>query len=192
MVVTASLMRPLGTRAIPFSLPDTEGNQVSLDDFKDAPALLIAFMCNHCPYVKHVLPTLVPLIRDLKRQGVAAVGISANDVTQYPEDHPDRMAEVAREKGFTFPYVYDETQETAKAYGATCTPDFFLYDRKRSLVYRGQMDDSRPGNGLPVTGTDLKAAVTAVLAGSLVSAEQKPSMGCNIKWKKGNEPEPMD
>jgi hypothetical protein len=146
-------------------------------------------MCNHCPFVKHVIDNLVELIKDYQAREVAVVGINSNDVANYPDDSPKMMAELMRESGFTFPYLYDETQEVAKAYSAACTPDFFLFDGERSLVYRGQMDDSRPGNGIPVTGTDLTAAIDAVLAGEPVAGEQKPSIGCNIKWKKGNEPE---
>lgn len=189
MTVTASRMLELGTSAPDFSLPDTEGNIVSLADFDKSPALLIIFMCNHCPFVKHVLDKLVELIEGYQKRDVAVVGINSNDVANYPDDSPEMMAEVARESGFTFPYLYDETQEIAKAYSAACTPDFFLFNGNRSLVYRGQMDDSRPGNGVAVTGGDLTAAIDAVLSSETVAAEQKPSMGCNIKWKPGNEPE---
>ncbi len=189
MAVTASTMLTLGTSAPDFSLPDTEGNLVCLDDFKDAPALLVIFLCNHCPFVKHVLGGLTGLIKVYQAKGVAVVGINSNDVGDYPEDRPEMMAKLAEEKGFTFPYLYDETQDVAKAYHAACTPDFFLFDKKRKLVYRGQMDDSRPGNNIPVTGTDLRAALDAVLAGKPVPAKQKPSMGCNIKWKHRAEPQ---
>jgi peroxiredoxin len=181
-------MLTLGTSAPDFSLPDTEGNLVSVEDFKDAPALLVIFLCNHCPFVKHVLDGLTGLIKVYQAKGVAVVGINSNDVEDYPEDRPERMAELAEQKGFTFPYLYDETQGVAKAYHAACTPDFFLFDKRRKLVYRGQMDDSRPGNNIPVTGADLRAALDAVLAGKPVAAKQKPSMGCNIKWKQGAEP----
>lgn len=189
-------MLPLGTEAPAFRLPDTKGKLVSLQDFKDMPAVLIVFMCNHCPFVKHILDGLVGLVKDYQAKGppgdglrrVAVVGINSNDVANYPDDRPELMAKVARQKGFTFPYLYDETQETAKAYRAACTPDFFLFDKARKLVYRGQMDDSRPGNNIPVTGTDLRAALDAVLAGKPVLARQKPSIGCNIKWKSGAEP----
>ncbi len=189
MAVTASTMLTLGTSAPDFSLPDTEGNLVSAKDFKDAPALLVIFMCNHCPFVKHVIDGLTGLIKVYQAKGVAVVGINSNDVEDYPEDRPEMMAKLAEEKGFTFPYLYDETQEVAKAYHAACTPDFFLFDKARKLAYRGQMDDSRPGNNIPVTGTDLRAALDAVLEGKPVPAKQKPSMGCNIKWKQGAEPE---
>jgi peroxiredoxin len=188
MAATASTMLPLGTEAPAFSLPDTKGKLVSAKDLKDAPALLVVFMCNHCPFVKHILDGLVGLIKDYQAKGVAAVGISSNDVADYPDDRPELMAKLAKQKGFTFPYLYDETQDVAKAYHAACTPDFFLFDKQRKLVYRGQMDDSRPGNGTPVTGRDLRAALDATLEGKPVPAQQKPSIGCNIKWKPGAEP----
>jgi peroxiredoxin len=189
MAVTASKMLTLGTPAPNFSLPDIEGNIVSLADFEESPALLVIFMCNHCPFVKHVLSDLVRLAREYQAKGVAVVGINSNDVANYPEDSPEMMAKLVEEAGFSFPYLYDETQEVAKAYQAACTPDFFLFDKESKLAYRGQMDDSRPGNDIPVTGVDLTAAIDAVLAGSEVNSEQKPSIGCNIKWKEGNEPE---
>lgn len=189
MAVTASRMLELGTSAPDFSLPDTRGKIVSLADFDKSPALLVIFLCNHCPFVKHVLSNLVKLIEDYQTRGVAVVGINSNDVENYPEDSPDMMAKLAKQSGFTFPYLYDETQEVAKAYSAACTPDFFLFDGDRTLVYRGQMDDSRPGNGIPVTGADLTAAIDAVLSGKPAAEKQKPSMGCNIKWKQGNEPD---
>ena len=189
MAVTPSTMLALGTSAPDFSLPDTEGNILSLADFEESPALLVVFMCNHCPFVKHVLDKLVELTKGFQARGVAVVGINSNDVAEYPDDRPEMMAELARKSGFTFPYLYDETQGVAKDYSAACTPDFFLFDEDRSLVYRGQMDDSRPGNGIPVTGADLTMAIDAVLAGAPVAGEQKPSIGCNIKWKQGNEPE---
>ena len=189
MALTASTMLPLGTSAPNFSLPDTEGNLVSIEDFKDAPALLVIFMCNHCPFVKHILDGLVELIREYQSKGIAVVGINSNDITNYPDDRPEMMAKVAKAAGFTFPYLYDETQEVAKAYHAACTPDFFLFDTDRKLVYRGQMDDSRPGNNIPVTGADLRAAFDAVLEGQQIPVEQKPSIGCNIKWKQASEPE---
>jgi peroxiredoxin len=183
MARTASTMLPLATIAPDFSLPDTEGKLVSKDDFKDAPALLVVFMCNHCPFVKHILEGLVALVEEYQARGAAVVGINSNDVENFPEDRPEMMAKVSKEKRFTFPYLYDETQEVAKAYHAACTPDFFLFDAGHKLVYRGQMDDSRPGNGVPVTGSDLRAALDAVLEGKPVSSDQKPSIGCNIKWK---------
>lgn len=188
MAATTSTMVTLGTSAQDFSLPDTEGNIVSLADFKGAPALLVIFMCNHCPFVKHILNELVELIKEYQSKKISVVGINSNDVVNYPEDSPEKMANVATEAGFTFPYLHDETQEVAKAYNAACTPDFFLFDKEMKLVYRGQMDDSRPGNNIPVTGVDLTAAIDDVLAGSEVNAEQKPSIGCNIKWKQGNQP----
>jgi peroxiredoxin len=183
--MTASEMLPLGTSAPDFSLPDTEGNIVSLADFEQAPALLVIFMCNHCPYVKHVLSAMVELIKEYRAKGAAVVGINSNDVASFPEDSPEMMVKVAEESGFTFPYLFDETQEVAKAYHATCTPDFFLFDREKTLVYRGQMDGSRPGNNIPVTGADLRTALDAALEGKHVPDEQKPSIGCNIKWKPG-------
>jgi peroxiredoxin len=182
-------MLPLGTSAPDFRLPDTEGNMVSLSDFKQAPALLVIFMCNHCPFVKHILSNLVALAKEYQEKGVAIVGINSNDVDSFPQDRPEMMAQNAKEAGFTFPYLYDATQEVAKAYRAACTPDFFLFDADRKLVYRGQMDDSRPGNNVPVTGADLRAALDAVLEGGPVSADQKPSMGCNIKWEPGRKPD---
>jgi peroxiredoxin len=189
MVQTASTMVRLGTLAPDFRLPDTAGTVVSRDDFRSAPALLVIFMCNHCPYVKHVAGGIARLARDYQARGVAIVGINSNDSRAYPDDAPEKMAEEVRLRGYTFPYLVDETQEVARAYGAACTPDFFLFDKDRKLVYRGQMDSSRPGNDLPVTGADLRAALDAVLAGTAPSASQKPSLGCNIKWKPGNEPE---
>ncbi|HOB76039.1 MAG TPA: thioredoxin family protein [Phycisphaerae bacterium] len=188
MALTPSRMRALGLEAPDFRLPDTNGRLVSLSDFKEAPALLVMFICNHCPYVKHVRDELARLGRDYQAKGVAVVAINANDAERYPDDSPARMREEVREVGYTFPYLYDETQEVAQAFGAACTPDFFLFDRNRRLVYRGQLDDSRPGNGKPVTGRDLRAALDAVLAGRPAPEDQKPSAGCNIKWKPGNEP----
>jgi peroxiredoxin len=189
MVITASKMLALGISAPEFSLPDAKGKIVSLSDFAEAPALLVVFMCNHCPFVKHILSVLVELIKEYQAKGVAAVGINSNDIVSFPEDRPEMMAKVSKKARFTFPYLYDETQEVARSYHAACTPDFFLFDRERKLVYRGQMDDSRPGDEIPITGLDLIKAMDAVLAGRQVSTEQKPSMGCNIKWKPGNEPE---
>jgi peroxiredoxin len=188
MALTPSTMLPLGSKAPGFRLPDTDGKTVSLDDFRDAPALLVMFICNHCPYVKHVRDELARLAREYQAKGVAVVGISANDAIAYPDDGPEAMAREKREVGYTFPYLYDETQEVAKAYRAACTPDLYLFDRARSLAYRGQLDASRPGNDVPVTGRDLRAALDAVLAGRPVAEDQRPSMGCNIKWKPGNEP----
>jgi peroxiredoxin len=189
MVNTPSTMAPLGTQAPPFSLPDTEGKVVSLDDYRDSPALLVVFLCNHCPFVKHILPHFAELAREYRRRGVGIVGISSNDVSNYPDDAPEKMVELSKAMDFSFPYLYDESQQVAKAYGAACTPDFYLFDGEGRLVYRGQMDDSRPSNGRPVTGADLRAAMDAVLDGRPVSDDQKPSIGCNIKWKPGNEPD---
>ncbi len=181
-------MRPLGTVAPAFSLPDTTGRRVGLEEFAGAPALVIVFLCNHCPYVQHVRSELARFARDAQRRGVAVIGINSNDVTRHPEDSPARMAVEVVEAGYTFPYLFDGTQEVARAYQAACTPDFFLFDRTRKLVYRGQFDDSRPGNGRPVTGADLRRALDAVLGGRPVDLAQTPSMGCNIKWKPGSEP----
>ena len=188
-MAATSLMTPLGIQAPSFSLPDTSGKLVSLSDFAGAPALLVVFLCNHCPYVKHLQHHLGKLIAEYQRRGLAAVGISANDPVRYPDDAPARMAEVAKEAGYTFPYLFDETQAVAKAYRAACTPDFFLFDRDQRLAYRGQYDGSRPGNPMPVTGADLRAAIEAVLAGKPAPSEQRPSIGCSIKWKIGNEPD---
>ncbi len=189
MVKTLSTMLTLGTRAANFNLPNPEGKIVSLSDFEGAPALVVIFMCNHCPFVKHVAPGLANLAREYQDKGVAIVGINPNDVANYPDDGPRKMAEASEEYGYTFPYLLDESQEVAKAYRAACTPDFFVFDGDRQLVYRGQMDDSRPSLDLPVTGADLRAALNAVLDGRSVAAQQKPSVGCNIKWKPGNEPQ---
>ena len=189
MVAVNSTMLPLGTKAPEFRLPDTNGQSISLSDFNKAPALVVVFMCNHCPYVKHIRSALAQLARDYAPRGVAVVGISSNDVANYPADSPAKMAEEAKAAGYIFPYLYDETQQVAKAYRAACTPDFYLFDQDQRLAYRGQMDDSRPGNGAPVTGRDLRTAIDAVLAGKPASANQKPSIGCNIKWKPGNEPD---
>jgi peroxiredoxin len=189
MVETKSNMMPLGTRAPGFELSDYDGRTYRLDDFKDAPALLAMFICNHCPYVRHVRAELAGLVKEYQDRCVAMVGINANDASAYPDDSPASMKEAAEQFGYTFPFLVDETQETAKAYRAACTPDFFLFDRDRKLVYRGQMDDSRPGTGIPVTGADLRAALDAVLAGRSALEDQKPSVGCNIKWKPGNEPD---
>ncbi len=190
MVKTASTMLlPLGAKAPDFSLPDTGGKHVSLSDFADAPVLLVAFLCNHCPYVQHVADGLAALAKDYQPRGVAVVGINSNYVDAFPEDSPAKMVEEAKLRGYTFPYLYDETQAVAKAYWAACTPDFYVFDHHRKLVYRGQMDSSRPGGDIPVTGEDLRAALDAALAKRLVSADQRPSLGCNIKWRPGNEPD---
>ncbi len=189
MVQTASTMLRLGTPAPDFSLPDTDGKEVSLADFADAPALLVVFMCNHCPYVKHVAAGLAQLAKDYQKRRVAVVGINSNDVDTHPDDSPAKMADEVKHRGYTFPYLYDATQEVAKAYQAACTPDFYVFDGERKLVYRGQMDASRPGSDVPVTGQDLRAALDAVLAGQAVSGNQRASLGCNIKWKPGNAPD---
>ena len=189
MVATNSTMLPLGTKAPDFKLPDPGGKIFSLADFKDAQALLMVFMCNHCPYVKHIREGLAKFARDYRAAGVAVVGISSNDVANYPADSPAKMAEEAKAAGYIFPYLYDESQEVAKAYRAACTPDIYLFDKDQRLAYRGQLDDSRPGNGMPVTGRDVRAAIDALLSGNAVAPIQKPSIGCNIKWKPGNEPD---
>lgn len=189
MVLTPSTMLALGTTAPAFALPDVvSGQTISLATFADRTALLVMFICQHCPYVKHVQAELAQMGQDYHNQSLGIVAISANDVANYPNDAPPYLKQMAQTLGLTFPVCYDETQEVAKAYTAACTPDFFLFDRDRRLVYRGQLDDSRPGNGLPVTGADLRAAIDTVLAGQTVSLEQKPSIGCNIKWKPGNAP----
>lgn len=188
MVAVPSTMLELGTRAPDFALPDTDGRTVSLAELRGAPALLVMFICNHCPYVRHLRTAFAELGREYQARGVAVVGIMSNDVERYPADHPDRMREERADAGWTFPYLYDATQQVALAYRAACTPDFFLFDGEQRLVYRGQFDDSRPRNELPVTGRDLRAALDAVLDGRPVAEEQTPSIGCNIKWKPGNEP----
>ena len=189
MAKVASTMIDLGTPCPDFSLPDTEGRTVSRDDFREQPTLLVAVLCNHCPFVKHIRHELARFAREYQPQGLAMVGISANDITTHPQDSPERMAEEAASVGYTFPYLYDETQDTAKALGAACTPDFFLYDRDRRLVCRGRFDAATPGNDEPVTGVELRAAVEALLAGRPISEDQKPAVGCNIKWTPGNEPD---
>jgi peroxiredoxin len=189
MVAVTSTMLPLGEPAPGFSLSDPAGRLHSLADFVDAPALVVIFLCNHCPYVRHISRELAGVTQELLRHGVAVVGISANDVVTHPEDAPDRMVVEAERNGYAFPYLYDETQEVAKAYRAACTPDFYVFDGERKLVYRGQFDDSRPSNHQPVTGRDLVAAVTAVLAGGTVPSDQRPSIGCNIEWRPGSTPE---
>lgn len=189
MVRTLSTMLPLGTPAPDFALPNIDGSIVSLNDFRNSPALLVMFICNHCPYVKHIADPLARLCAEYQGKGVAIVAVNSNDVVGYPDDAPAKMAAEAAARGYAFPYLFDETQEVAKAYRAACTPDFYVFDRDRRLVYRGQLDDSRPSNGKPVTGADLRAALDAVLAGRQPPADQRPSMGCNIKWKPGNEPD---
>jgi peroxiredoxin len=188
MVLTASTMLELGAPAPSFALPDTTGATVRLQDFDGTIGLLVVFLCNHCPYVRHVQAELAAIGRDYMDRGVAMVGINANDAVAYPQDSFERMGEEAARVGYPFPYLYDENQEVAKAYHAACTPDFFLFDRDRRLVYRGQLDDARPGREVPVTGRDLRQAVEFLLAGQPIPEPQQPSMGCNIKWKPGNEP----
>ncbi len=189
MVKTASTMLPLGAEAPDFSLPNIDGATVSLDDYRDSSAVLVMFICNHCPFVKHIAAELAKLGRDYAERGVVVVGINANDVENYAGDSPEKMRQEAELQGYTFPYLYDEPQKVATAYRAACTPDFFLFDGNHRLVYRGQLDSSRPGSGIPVTGEDLRAALDAILAGNPVTVQQRPSIGCNIKWKAGNEPE---
>ncbi len=188
MVLTPSTMLPLGTSAPDFTLPNIDGKMVSLSDLADAPALLVIFMCNHCPFVKHVAAGLAELGRDYQAKGVAVVAINSNDVANYPDDSPEAMVREAEQQGYTFAYLYDESQEVAKAYHAACTPDFYVFDGEQKLAYRGQMDASRPDSGTPVTGDDLRRALDAVLAGEGVAEDQQPSIGCNIKWKAGSEP----
>ena len=189
MVRTPSTMVPLGTPAPDFALPDVSGRVLSYADVAGPRGTLVMFLCNHCPFVKHVADHLAALGREYTARGVGCVAISANDVSSHPADSPEQMVREAEERGYVFPYLYDETQEVAKAYRAACTPDFFLFDAGGRLVYRGQLDDSRPGNGLPVTGADLRRALDAVLAGAAPPEPQTPSIGCNIKWKPGNEPD---
>jgi peroxiredoxin len=189
MARTPSTMLPLGTAAAPFSLPDPAGKLVSLGDFAAAKALVVMFICNHCPFVKHVASEIAQLARDYQPRGVAFVGIQPNDAEKYPADSPDKMAEEIALRGYTFPYLSDDTQAVAKAYRAACTPDFYVFDAAKKLIYRGQLDASRPDNGKPVTGADLRAALDAVLAHQPVADDQLPSLGCNIKWRPGNEPD---
>ena len=189
MVATASTMLPLGSSAPDFRLPDPDGKWVSLGDFKEAPGLLVMFICNHCPFVKHIRQGLAEFGRDYQTRGLAVVAINSNDVDNYPEDSPSKMAEESQRVGYTFPYLYDERQEVAQAYQAACTPDFYLFDGEGRLAYRGQFDDSRPTNGKPVTGADLREAADSILEGRPVPQDQTPSLGCNIKWKSGNEPD---
>lgn len=189
MSLTASTMLPLNTKAPDFHLPDVvSGETMSLTNFTGKKALLVMFICKHCPFVKHIKEELAQLGKDYVNRELGIVAISPNDVSNYPDDAPEQLKAMAQELGFTFPLCYDESQETTKAYTAACTPDFFLFDAEQRLVYRGQLDDSRPSNGKPVTGEDLRAAIDAVLVGKPVNSEQKPSVGCNIKWKPGNEP----
>lgn len=189
MARTESTMLPLGSTAPDFELPDVVTEElVSLGKFANAKALLVMFICQHCPFVKHVQDELARLGHDYVPQGLGIVAISANDVSNYPQDSPAHLKVMAKTLNLNYPILYDETQTVAQSYQAACTPDFFLFDREHRLVYRGQLDDSRPGNDKPVTGADLRAAITAALAGQPISADQKPSIGCNIKWKPGNAP----
>jgi peroxiredoxin len=184
MARTESLMIPLGTKAPDFNLLDTSsGNECGLEQMKGAQATLIAFICNHCPFVKHINPALVKIAKDYQPRGLSVIAISSNDILQYPEDGPEWMERNAADLGYTFPYLFDETQEVAKAYQAVCTPDFFVFDKNLQLAYRGQLDDSRPGNGIEVTGKDIRESLELILEGKPAAAYQKPSIGCNIKWK---------
>jgi peroxiredoxin len=189
MVKTASTMLPLGTRAPDFSLPNVDGKTVSLKDVSGGKGLLVMFICNHCPFVKHLRSALAEFGQEYQAKGLKIVAISSNDVDSHPEDSPEKMVAESKSAGYTFPYLYDESQSVAQAYKAACTPDFFLFNGDLALVYRGQFDDSRPGNGKPITGSDLRAAADVVLAGKPPLIVQKPSIGCNIKWKAGREPE---
>jgi peroxiredoxin len=190
MARTPSVMLPLGTKAPDFSLPDTvSGNNISLSDFKGKKGLLVMFICQHCPFVQHVKTELAKIGHDYIPQDLGIVAISANDVANYPDDSPENLKLMAEAEDFNFPVCYDETQAIAKIYQAACTPDYYLFDQEFKLVYRGQLDDSRPSLDIPVTGKDLRRAIESLLAGKPISEEQKPSLGCNIKWKKGNEPD---
>ncbi len=189
MVRTVSTMLEIGTLAPDFFLTDATGKKVGLHDFDDKPALLIVFMCNHCPYVKHIADALSKFAKEYLPKGLAVAGINSNDADNYPDDSPEKMVDEVLQRDYSFPYLFDESQAVAKAYRAACTPDFFVFDANRKLVYRGQFDDSRPGNDAPVNGSDLRAAIDAVIAGKAPGTDQKPSMGCNIKWKPGNEPD---
>lgn len=189
MAVTPSTMLPLGTSAPDFRLLSTDGTQVALQDFAGKSALLVMFLCNHCPFVKHLREALAEMARTYQGQGLGIVAISSNDPVAYPADSLQKMVEEKQSAGYEFPYLFDATQEVAKSYRAACTPDFFLFDSQQQLVYRGQFDDSRPGDGKAITGRDLKQAIDAVLAGRSVSSEQRPSIGCNIKWRAGNAPD---
>ncbi len=189
MVETLSTMLALGTEIAPFSLTDAvEGRRVSPEDYADRQALLIMFICNHCPFVRHVMEEISRLGREYLPRGIGIIAINSNDPEAYPQDAPENMKHLAERLGWEFPFVFDEAQEVAKAFRAACTPEFYVFDRDRRLAYRGQLDDSRPGNGIPVTGRDLRAALDAVLAGEPVPADQKPSIGCNIKWRPGRAP----
>lgn len=190
MALTQSTMLPLGSRLPDFRLPDVvTGTLISPETFDRKRCLVVMFICKHCPYVVHVREELARIGNDYQSKDVGILAISSNDISKYPDDAPESLKAMAKQSGWTFPVCFDESQEVAKAFTAACTPDFFVFDQQRRLVYRGQLDDSRPGNGLPVTGKDLRAAVNAVLEGGPVPTEQKPSSGCNIKWKPGQEPD---
>jgi peroxiredoxin len=191
MAVESNTQLPLGSQAPEFALPDTvSGRTIRLTDYAASKALLVAFICNHCPYVKHVRPAFVEFARELQPRGLAVVAISANDPETYPQDAPEQMTLEAKRAGFGFPYLFDRSQQTARVYHAACTPEFYLFDAAQCLVYRGRFDGSRPGSQVPVTGAELRAAAEAVLNGRPVPADQKPSIGCGIKWRPGNEPAP--
>lgn len=190
MVAVPSTMLPLGTTVPDFALVNAvDGRTVSPADFRDRNALLVMFICNHCPYVKHVVKEIGQVARDYQPRGVGIIAINSNDIASHPDDAPEHMKTLAQAEGWSFPFVFDENQAVAKAFRAACTPEFYLFDRDRKLVYRGQLDDSRPKSAVPVTGRDLRAALDALLRGKPVPADQTPSIGCNIKWKPGNEPE---
>jgi peroxiredoxin len=189
MSATPSTMLELGTTLPPFRLRDLDGKVATSNDFGSARGLLVAFICPHCPFVRHIRSEFARAAEEFQRRGLAVMAINSNDVEAFPEDDPKGMRQEAQEVGYTFRYFFDDTQEVAKAFNAACTPDFFLFDNRQQLVYRGQFDDSRPKSDIPVTGADLRAAVDALLAGGSVSSVQKPSLGCNVKWKKGNEPD---
>lgn len=189
MVRTASTMLALGTSAPDFRLRNVDGRTLGLDDFAQAPALVVAFLSNHCPFVKHVQAGFVALAREYRSRGVAVVAIASNDIESHPEDGPEPMKREAARAGYDFPYLFDPTQAVAQSYRAACTPDFYVFDAARKLAYRGQMDGARPGNDVPVTGADLRAALDALLSGRPVNSAQRPSLGCNIKWRAGNEPD---
>jgi peroxiredoxin len=193
MVKTASTMMPLGTKAPDFSLVNVDGTTVALCDFEEASALVVMFICNHCPFVKHIAYQLATIGRDYIPQGVGIIAINSNDTSKHPEDSPEQMVHEAENRGYLFPYLFDEEQTVAKAYRAACTPDFFVFDRDHKLIYRGQLDDSRPSNDLEVTGNDLRSAIDAAVAGESIEEDrQTPSIGCNIKWFEGGEPDYFD
>lgn len=190
MAAVESIMLELGTKAPDFNLKNAlDGSEVSLSDFRGAKGVLVIFMSNHCPFVKHVRQGIIDVAKEYQEKGVEPVAIMSNDVKSHPDDHPDRMKEECEKYNYPFPYLHDQTQEVAKAYKAACTPDFFLFDKNFKLFYRGQLDDARPGNNKPVNGMDLRIALNKLLDGKEAPEVQKPSMGCNIKWKPGNKPD---